>query len=44
MIARERHLAWQEGGESAPLAATDGLAIGALSAAVVVLSGCVIVG
>ncbi|MDP2260804.1 MAG: DUF2834 domain-containing protein [Caulobacter sp.] len=44
MIARERHLAWQEGGESAPLAAADGLAIAALAATVVVLSGCVIGG
>lgn len=42
MIARERHLAWQEGGESAPLVAADGLAIAALSATVVALSGCVI--
>jgi len=44
MIARERHLAWQEGGESAPLAPADCLAIAALSATVVVLSGCVIGG
>lgn len=44
MIARERHLAWQEGGEAAPLAATDCLAIATMSAAVVVLSGCVIGG
>lgn len=44
MITRERHLAWQEGGEAAPLAPADGVAIAALSAAVVVLSGCVISG
>lgn len=44
MIARERHLAWQEGGQPAPVATSDGLAIAALSAAVVVLSGCVIGG
>lgn len=42
MITRERHLAWQEGSESAPLAPADGVAIAVLSAAVVVLSGCVI--
>jgi len=44
MIARERHLAWLEGGEAAPLAVVDGLAIAVLSATVVVLSGCVIGG
>ncbi len=44
MIARERHLAWQEGGEAAPLVVTDGLAIAAMSGAVVILSGCVIGG
>lgn len=44
MIARERHLAWQEGGETAPLALADGLGIAVLSVAVVSLSGCVIGG
>lgn len=44
MIARERHLAWREGGESAPLLPVDGLGIAVLSAAMVVLSGCVIGG
>ena len=44
MIARERHLAWQEGGEAAPLVVGDGVAIAVMSAAVVVLSGCVIGG
>ena len=44
MIARERHLAWQEGGEVAPLVVRDGLAIAAMSAVVVALSGCVIGG
>lgn len=44
MLARERHLAWQEGGEATPLAPADSLSIAALSAAVVVLSGCVIGG
>lgn len=44
MIARERHLAWQEGGEAAPLALVDGLGIAVMSAAVVVLSGCVMGG
>lgn len=44
MIARERHLAWQEGGEAAPLALGDGLVIAVLSATVVALSGCVIGG
>jgi len=42
MIARERHLAWQEGGETAPLVLADGLGIAVLSATVVILSGCVI--
>lgn len=44
MIARERHLAWQEGGETAPVALGDGLVIAVLSATVVALSGCVIGG
>lgn len=44
MIARERHLAWQEGGEAVPLVVGDGLAIAAMSAVVVALSGCVIGG
>lgn len=44
MIARERHLAWLEGGETAPLALADGLGIAVLSVAVVSLSGCVIGG
>ena len=44
MIARERHLAWLEGGETAPVALADGLGIAVLSVAVVALSGCVIGG
>lgn len=44
LIARERHLAWQEGGAPAPVATSDGLAIAALSVVVVALSGCVIGG
>ncbi|MDO9473431.1 MAG: DUF2834 domain-containing protein [Caulobacter sp.] len=44
MIARERHLAWQEGGETAPLVLIDGMSLAVLSATVVALSGCVIGG
>ncbi len=42
LIARERHLAWQEGGETNWIPAGDGLGIAALAVTVVALSGCVI--
>lgn len=42
LIARERHLAWQEGADAGWIPTGDSLGIAALAVTVVALSGCVI--